>query len=163
MRMKLIAVVLIVTPLLLAQSKAQSSNSRRWSYHKTQAPILPMDLPTKVSGAGMTTPSGVRYWDIQTGEGNAASKGHVVKVFFRAWTAKGQAVDSCISEHNPVVFTLGFGQVIQGWEEGMEGMKIGGKRQLRIPPEMAYGAAGVPPIVPPNSTLIFDVELIGLD
>jgi peptidylprolyl isomerase len=161
--MKLIATVLIVTPLLLAQSKAPSSNSHRWTYNKTQASILPMDLPSKVSGAGVTTPSGVRYWDIQTGAGNAASKGHVVKVLFRAWTAKGEAVDGCISDHNPVVFTLGYGQVIPGWEEGMEGMKVGGKRQLRIPPEMAYGKAGVPPILPPNSILIFDVELVGLD
>jgi peptidylprolyl isomerase len=161
MRVTMIWLILLLASLVAAQSR--SPNSQKWSHHKTPSPILPMDLPTKVSGAGVTTPSGVKYWDVRTGEGNPASRGHAVRVSFRAWTDKGQAIDSCISDHNPVTFTLGFGQVIAGWEAGMEGMKVGGKRQLRIPPEMAYGADGVPPTVPPNSTLVFDVELVGLD
>jgi len=111
----------------------------------------------------MATASGVRYWDIQTGEGNPATKGHVVKVLYTAWVEKGmKEFASSTSDGRVPVFTLGVGQVIRGWEDGVEGMKVGGKRQLRIPPDMAYGSAGAPPLVPPNATLIFDVVLLEL-
>ncbi len=107
-------------------------------------------------------PSGVRYWDILTGTGESATRGHVVKVLFTAWVENGKQIDGSASADRPTIFTLGVGQVIPGWEQGMEGMRVGGKRQLRIPPELAYGPAGSPE-VPPNSTLIYDVELVALD
>jgi len=163
MRVTLIMAVVgvLATPLVLAQSPSQDPKSTRWPINR-KAPIVSMSRPTKVSGDGMSTPSGVKYWDIQTGEGDPAAKGHVVSVLFKAWVEGGKAFDGSTSRDKPTIFTLGVGQVIRGWEEGVEGMKVGGKRQLRIPPELAYGAAGVPSLVPPNATLIFDVEIVGL-
>jgi FKBP-type peptidyl-prolyl cis-trans isomerase len=165
MRRKLImlAVAMLATAVVFAQSKASSTNSKRWASKRQSPTIAAMALPTKVSGEGLLTPSGVRYWDIQTGEGAPAARGHVVRVLYTAWLDTGKVFDRSTSADKPTVITLGYGQVIRGWEEGMEGMKVGGKRQLRIPPDLAYGAAGAPPTVPPNSTLIFDVLLIGMD
>jgi FKBP-type peptidyl-prolyl cis-trans isomerase FkpA len=122
--------------------------------------VTAISRPTRVTGEGMATPSGVKYWDILEGEGNSATKGHVVKVLYAAWIENGKQFASSVLDGRSPVFTLGAGQVIRGWEEGMEGMKVGGKRQLRIPSDLAYGAAGAPPLVPPNTALIFDVELI---
>ena len=135
-------------PLKMGSQRAKSVNAIRF--------------PTRVTGEGKLTPSGVKYWDIQTGDGNPATNGHTVKVLYSAWFENGKEFASSTSDGKPPVFTLGVGQVIRGWEEGVEGMKVGGKRQLRIPPELAYGEAGAPPIVPKNATLIFDVELIEL-
>jgi peptidylprolyl isomerase len=163
MRMIVVAIAVLAAPLVFAQSKSQSSKSGKWSHRPPNTTIIALSHPTRVSGDGLSTPSGVKYWDIQTGDGNPAAKGHVVEVLFRAWVEGGKEFDGSTSRDKPTIFTLGVGQVIPGWEEGMEGMKVGGKRQLRIPPELAYGAAGVTPQVPPNSTLIFDVELVGLD
>jgi FKBP-type peptidyl-prolyl cis-trans isomerase len=165
MRWKLImlAVAMLSTAVVFAQSKASSNNSKRWTHRQQNVTITAIARPTKVSGEGLLTPSGVRYWDIQTGEGAPAARGHVVKVLYTAWLETGKEFDRSTSPDNPTVITLGYGQVIRGWEEGMEGMKVGGKRQLKIPPDLAYGAAGVRPTVPPNSTLIFDVLLIGMD
>lgn len=146
-----------------AQSKAKAARSARWAHRPTTTIIAPVSRPTKVSGDGLQTPSGVKYWDILTGRGDPAVRGHVVKVLFSAWVENGRLFDSSTSPDKPTIFTLGVGQVIRGWEEGMEGMRVGGKRQLRIPPELAYGAAGIPSVVPPDSTLIFDIELVGLD
>ena len=124
--------------------------------------INAVSRPTKVSGEGVATPSGVRYWDIQTGKGDPATSGHAVKVYYRAWIESGKEFASSTADGRLPIITLGIGQVVRGWEEGMIGMKVGGTRQLKIPPGMAYGAAGAPPDVPPNATLIFDVVLIDL-
>ncbi len=155
----MIAAVLVAPALLFAQAgkwkDKRMNNIRPGTFDK-------MGRPTKVTGDGLVTASGVKYWDVQIGEGNAATKGHTVKVHYTAWVENGKQFASSISDGGPPIFTLGVGQVIRGWEEGVEGMKVGGKRQLRIPPQLAYGAAGVPNLVPPNATLIFDVELIEL-
>ena len=116
--------------------------------------------PTKVTGAPTKTPSGLEYWDIKMGAGAVAQAGKDVKVDYTVWLTTGKKVDSSVGTGRPFDFMLGAGQVIKGWDEGIAGMKVGGKRQLRIPPDLAYGAAGHPPGVPPNSTLIFDVQLI---
>lgn len=115
--------------------------------------------PTKVSGSGTTTASGLQYWDITTGSGATATPGKEVSVHYTGWLTDGTKFDSSVDRGQPFVFPLGAGRVIKGWDEGVSGMKVGGKRQLRIPPGLAYGARGVGPI-PPNSTLIFDVELL---
>ena len=117
--------------------------------------------PTKVTGNGKTTPSGLQYWDIKVGTGATAVQGKPVKVHYTGWLTTGKKFDSSVDKGQPFVFTLGAGQVIQGWDEGVAGMKVGGKRQLRIPPELGYGDKNVGNgLIPPNSTLIFDVELL---
>ncbi|HZQ22995.1 MAG TPA: FKBP-type peptidyl-prolyl cis-trans isomerase [Terriglobales bacterium] len=118
--------------------------------------------PTKVTGEPTKLPSGLEYWDIKQGTGATAEKGQKVTVHYTGWLTSGKKFDSSVDAGRPFNFTLGAGQVIKGWDEGVAGMKVGGKRQLRIPPDMAYGPSGYPPVIPPNSTLIFDVELLGV-
>jgi FKBP-type peptidyl-prolyl cis-trans isomerase len=118
--------------------------------------------PTKVTGAPTKTASGLEYWDIKVGSGATAQRGQMVKVHYTGWLTSGKKFDSSVDHGQPFTFHLGGGEVIKGWDEGVEGMKVGGKRQLRIPPELAYGQRGYPPIIPPSSTLIFDVELLGV-
>ena len=117
--------------------------------------------PTKVTGFGKSTASGVQYWDIKVGTGPSAAAGQKVKVHYTGWLTNGKKFDSSVGG-KPFAFQLGAGQVIQGWDDGVAGMKVGGKRQLKIPPQLAYGEKGYPPVIPPNSTLIFDVELMGI-
>jgi len=116
--------------------------------------------PTKVTGVPTKTASGLEYWDIKVGTGAVAQTGHQVKVDYTGWLTNGKKFDSSVGTGRPFGFMLGAGQVIKGWDEGVAGMKVGGKRQLRIPPDLAYGAKGYPGVIPPNSTLVFDVELV---
>ena len=116
--------------------------------------------PTKVTGPSTKTASGLEYWDIKVGTGAVARSGQHVKVHYTGWLTNGKKFDSSVGTGKPFEFKLGASQVIRGWDEGVAGMKVGSQRQLRIPPELAYGPAGYPPVIPPNSTLIFDVELV---
>ena len=118
--------------------------------------------PTKVEGDPTKTRSGLEYWDIKVGTGDTAVAGKPVRVHYTGWLTDGKKFDSSVDRGQPFVFPLGAGQVIKGWDEGVAGMKIGGKRQLRIPPELGYGPRGAGGVIPPNATLIFDVELIGV-
>ena len=117
--------------------------------------------PTKVTGAPTKTASGLEYWDIKKGTGPEATAGKKVQVQYTGWLTNGKKFDSSVGR-GPFEFNLGAGDVIKGWDEGVAGMKVGGKRQLRIPPDLAYGPEGRPPVIPPSSTLIFDVELLGV-
>ncbi len=121
------------------------------------------NAPTKVTGDGVKTADGLQYWDIKVGTGELAKEGSHVRVHYTGWLTTGKKFDSSVDAGKPFDFTLGNGEVIKGWDEGVAGMKVGGKRQLRIPPELGYGASGTPggPI-PPNATLIFDVQLLGV-
>jgi FKBP-type peptidyl-prolyl cis-trans isomerase len=115
--------------------------------------------PTRVEGKGRSTASGVQYWDIVVGTGATADRGKTVGVHYTGWLANGMKFDSSVDRGKPVAFPLGAGRVIRGWDDGIVGMKVGGKRQLRIPPDLGYGFRGSG-VVPPNSILIFDVQLL---
>jgi FKBP-type peptidyl-prolyl cis-trans isomerase len=98
--------------------------------------------------------------DLVTGEGKEAVTGKTIVVHYTGWLTNGSKFDSSKDRNDPFSFRLGVGQVIRGWDEGFSGMKVGGKRKLTIPPEMGYGARGAGGVIPPNATLIFEVELL---
>jgi FKBP-type peptidyl-prolyl cis-trans isomerase FkpA len=131
---------------------------------RKRAPVTKVDpnAPTPVQGAGTTTPTGLQYWDIKQGAGTTAATGQKVEVQYTGWLTDGHKFDSSVGTGRNFAFMLGQGQVIKGWDEGVAGMKVGGKRQLRIPPQLAYGDRGFPGAIPAGSTLIFDVELMGV-
>src|SRR6188474_93175 len=108
----------------------------------------------------ITTPSGLTYEDLEPGTGAAARAGQKAKVHYTGWLKNGQKFDSSLDRNDPFEFTLGAGMVIKGWDEGVAGMKKGGKRKLTIPSDLAYGPSGSPPKIPPNAPLVFDVELV---
>ena len=116
--------------------------------------------PTRVNGQPTTTPSGLQYWDIVQGTGATAVAGSRVSVHYTGWLTNGEKFDSSVDRGQPFSFLLGSGQVIRGWDEGVAGMKVGGKRQLHIPPELGYGERGAGGVIPANATLVFDVELL---
>jgi FKBP-type peptidyl-prolyl cis-trans isomerase FkpA len=114
-----------------------------------------------VDTAAMTkTPSGLRYQDVVSGQGKEAKPGRLVSVHYTGWLPNGEKFDSSRDNDQPFAFNLGAGEVIAGWDEGVAGMKVGGRRKLVIPPDLAYGTAGAPPDIPPGATLVFDVELL---
>lgn len=106
--------------------------------------------------------SGLIVKDVVVGTGAEAKVGNLVSVQYTGKFADGKVFDSSIPRGEPIDFTLGTGQVIKGWDQGILGMKVGGKRTLTIPPALGYGVAGYPPVIPANSTLYFDVELVGV-
>ena len=119
--------------------------------------------PTKVTGDGVKTESGLQYWDIVVGTGKVAKEGDGVRVHYTGWLTNGKKFDSSVDGGRPFTFVLGNGEVIKGWDEGVAGMKVGGKRQLHIPPDLGYGENGTPDgTIPPNSTLIFEVQLLSI-
>jgi peptidylprolyl isomerase len=113
-----------------------------------------------------TTPSGLQFEDTTVGDGKLAHAGHDVTVHYTGWLwvdgAKSTKFDSSLDRRDPFEFELGAGRVIKGWDEGVQGMKIGGKRTLIIPAQLGYGARGAGGVIPPNATLCFEVELLGL-
>ena len=143
-----VAVMLGLTAVfVLAQSAAQKTNT---------------NSPTKVTGDGVKTASGLIYWDIRVGNGAEAKEGSHVRVHYTGWLTSGKKFDSSVDAGKPFDFTIGNGEVIKGWEQGVAGMKVGGKRQLRIPPALGYGVEGYPGVIPANATLIFDVQLLNV-
>ena len=110
----------------------------------------------------VTTPSGLKYVDQMVGTGDVAVVGKTTSVHYTGWLENGKKFDSSVDRGQPFSFPLGAGRVIKGWDEGVQGMKVGGKRKLTIPSELGYGSRGAGGVIPPNATLIFDVELIGV-
>jgi len=139
--------IFVLSALAMPQQAAKPNNS----------------APSKVTGDGTKTPDGLQYWDIKVGTGATAAAGQSATVHYTGWLTNGKKFDSSLDRGEPfTVEPLGSAPVIKGWNEGIIGMKVGGKRQLRIPPELAYGANGYPGVIPPNATLIFDVQLLSV-
>ncbi len=110
-----------------------------------------------------TTPSGLIIEELVLGEGAAAAAGQSVTVHYTGWLTDGKKFDSSKDRDDPFGFPLGAGHVIRGWDEGVQGMMVGGSRKLTIPSELGYGARGAGGVIPPNATLVFEVELLGID
>src|SRR5262245_23852087 len=121
---------------------------------------------TSAQGTTMTTASGLHITDSKVGSGASPKTGQVCVMHYTGWLydngAKGAKFDSSLDRGEPFEFQIGMGQVIKGWDEGVASMKVGGKRTLIIPPQLGYGARGAGGVIPPNATLIFDVELLGV-
>lgn len=108
----------------------------------------------------VTTASGLKYVDLIVGTGREAAAGNLVSVHYTGWLTNGTKFDSSVDRRESFSFPLGGGKVIRGWDEGVAGMKVGGKRKLTIPPQLGYGSRGAGGVIPPNATLVFDVELL---
>jgi FKBP-type peptidyl-prolyl cis-trans isomerase FkpA len=108
----------------------------------------------------VTTPSGLEYEDISIGSGATAKRGTTVSVHYTGWLTSGDKFDSSKDRNEPFSFPVGVQYVIAGWDEGVQGMQAGGVRRLTIPPNLGYGARGAGGVIPPNATLVFEVELL---
>ena len=108
------------------------------------------------------TSSGLTIEDLVVGNGDTAAAGQRVSVHYTGWTTDGKKFDSSKDRGQAFIFSLGRGEVIRGWDEGVAGMKVGGKRKLTIPPELGYGSRGAGKVIPPNATLLFEVELLAV-
>ncbi len=109
-----------------------------------------------------TTASGLAIEELAIGEGAEACVGQTVTVHYTGWLTSGRKFDSSKDRRQPFEFPLGRGHVIAGWDEGVQGMRVGGSRKLTIPPELGYGARGAGGVIPPDATLVFEVELLGV-
>ena len=130
---------------------------------KTEVPAIKEGQPISIPANVKTTNSGLKYVDIVKGSGPTPQAGQMVVVHYTGWLMNGKKFDSSVDRNKPFKFVLGQGQVIQGWDEGISTMKVGGKRRLFIPYQLAYGERGYPPVIPPKAMLVFDVELLDIE
>jgi len=147
----LIAALLAASVLILTAACADPQNG------KTAQP------QAQVEGKEIVTPTGLKYLDLKIGEGTEATSGNVVEVHYTGRLENGTKFDSSLDRQEPFTFRLGAGEVIEGWDQGVAGMKVGGKRKLTIPPDLGYGNEGAGEAIPPGATLIFEVELLGVE
>lgn len=161
MNMRLPAAVLAIA--LLAgcnQYEAQKAASEAGATPSTPSTPAPAAAATPTGGKVHKLPSGLQYEDMVVGSGKMAEPGMNVSVHYTGWLTDGTKFDSSLDRNQAFQFQLGAGMVIRGWDEGVKGMRIGGKRKLTIPSDMGYGAQGAGGVIPPNATLVFDVELL---
>jgi peptidylprolyl isomerase len=119
-------------------------------------------MPQDVVPYQVTTPSGLQYTDVKVGTGATPQVGQLVTVHYVGKLTNGDKFDSSRDRGQPFSFHIGEGEVIKGWDEGVMGMRVGGIRELKIPADLGYGDRGAPPVIPPNATLLFTVELLGV-
>jgi FKBP-type peptidyl-prolyl cis-trans isomerase FkpA len=122
----------------------------------------PMEPSKDTAGKEVVTSTGLKYVEQKIGTGAEAKAGDVVEVHYTGWLLDGTKFDSSHDRNRPFRFKLGAGQVIKGWDQGVAGMKAGGKRKLTIPPELGYGRQGAGELIPPGATLVFEVELLNI-
>lgn len=156
--MRIAKALVIGTVLAMALASLGCEETKE---EKEAAPAAGDTATVQATGSEtVTTPSGLKYEDLKVGTGASPKKGDTVVVHYTGWLTTGKKFDSSRDRGQPFEFTLGVGQVIKGWDEGVATMKVGGRRKLTIPPELGYGDAGAGGVIPPNATLIFDVELL---
>lgn len=134
-----------------------------WRVVSWQGTALGGQAASPAAGTEVTTPSGLKYVDIVVGTGASPQPGQTIRVHYTGTLENGIKFDSSVDRGEPIRFPIGVGRVIKGWDEGVMTMKVGGKRKLIIPSHIAYGAQGRPPVIPPNATLIFEVEVLGIE
>ena len=157
-----LAVLAIIALAGCQQGKSADSTPAQSAPPTTQQPTKPPAPPASTAKEVITS-SGLKYQDLVMGNGPMAEEGTPVVVNYTGWLTDGTKFDSSYDPgRQPLPFTVGAGMVIRGWDEGVKGMRVGGKRKLTIPPDLAYGERGYPPVIPPNSTLVFEVEFLGV-
>lgn len=153
----------IATIATTACSQATEPSATQANSTGSQAQTSPAQGSGETNLATKTTASGLKYDDLVVGTGPSPTSGHKVKVHYTGWLTDGTKFDSSVDRGEPFVFVIDQGNVIKGWDEGVMTMKVGGKRKLTIPPHLGYGARGAGGAIPPNATLIFDVQLLGVE
>ncbi|MBL7033908.1 MAG: FKBP-type peptidyl-prolyl cis-trans isomerase [Candidatus Delongbacteria bacterium] len=165
--MKRTLIALLAAGLLVACSdkKSETTSTTAEVAQPKEKPVTLTtpsgDIPALPEAADtITTASGLQYVDILVGEGSSPAAGNMVSVHYTGWLTSGRKFDSSVDRNQPFKFKLGAGQVIKGWDEGVATMKRGSQRRLILPPQLGYGERGAGGVIPPNATLVFDVQLI---
>lgn len=161
--MKLQNFVFLSVSLLVFSLMTMDSSASAWPLKDKSKNSAQQVYPLGPDAEGFYTSStGLKFKDLSKGKGKRPSAGQTVVVHYTGWLTNGQKFDSSVDRGTPFEFVLGTGQVIKGWDEGVKGMNIGGKRRLTIPPQLGYGRQGFGNLIPANSTLVFEVELLGV-
>ena len=154
---------LLSAALLLGACAQETRSADTQPPKTTSTPATTTGSSKMTDGKYVTTPSGLKYLDEVVGTGATPTRGQRVSVHYTGTLEDGKKFDSSRDRNEPFKFPIGTGQVIKGWDEGVATMKVGGKRKLVIPPDLGYGARGAGGVIPPNATLLFDVELLGVE